>query len=60
MAALSNLPELQELLIHNAKLKSVDVLDTFQNGHLSGIQCLHLNECVQTTRLNICSQQCFL
>ncbi|XP_034235226.1 F-box/LRR-repeat protein 7-like isoform X2 [Thrips palmi] len=49
MAAVCNLPELQELLIHNAKLKAVDVLDTFQNGNLSGLQCLHLNECVQMT-----------
>lgn len=58
MAAVCNLPELQELLIQNAKLKSDDFLNTFQNGNLSGLKCLHLNECVQSSSDEISADAC--
>lgn len=49
-AAVATLPDLQELLIHNAKMTTIDLANAFRTGNLSSLKCLHLNDSVLANR----------
>lgn len=46
MAAVGSLPGLHELLIHNAKLSTDNVVGAFKTGNLSALKCLHMNDSI--------------
>lgn len=58
ISAVGSLPNLLELLIHNAKITTTELENAFQAGNLGNLKCLHLNDSVLASRTDVSADNC--